>query len=98
MISDIVLLKELPAFIRKNMYAYIDCVSGAIMKDVYLKLIEDAGFNDVEVVEETVFPVDNYFTDAASRKAMKELGISAKKAKDLANSVVSVKVKGFKPS
>lgn len=98
MISDIVLLKELPAFIRKNMYAYIDCVSGAIMKNEYLKLIEEAGFNDVEVLEETVFPVDNYFTDAASRKAMKKLGISAKKAKDLANSVVSVKVRGFKPS
>jgi len=98
MISDIVLLKELPAFIRKNMYAYIDCVSGAIMKDEYLKLIEDAGFSDVEIMELTAFSVDDYFTDAASRKEMKKLGISPKKAKDLAGSVVTVKVRGFKPA
>jgi arsenite methyltransferase len=96
MISDIVLLKELPDFIKRNMYAYIECVSGAIMKDEYLKLIRDAGFNRVEVIEETSFPVDDYFSDDASKKAMKDLRISAKKAKDLASSVVSVKVQGFK--
>ena len=97
MISDIVLLKELPDFIKRNMYAYIECVSGAIMKDEYLKLIRDAGFDRVEIVEETSFPVDDYFCDEASKKAMKELGISAKRAKGLASSVVSVKVRGFKP-
>lgn len=66
------------------------------MKDEYLKLIRDAGFNRVEVIEETSFPVDDYFSDDASKKAMKDLRISAKKAKDLASSVVSVKVQGFK--
>jgi len=98
MISDIVLLKELPEFIRKNMYAYIECVSGAIMKDEYLKLIKDAGFDKVEIVEETTFPVDDYFRDDASKKEMKKLGISAKRAKDLASSVASVKVRGLKPT
>jgi hypothetical protein len=49
-----------------------------------------------EVIEETSFPVDDYFSDDASKKAMKDLRISAKKAKDLASSVVSVKVQGFK--
>jgi ubiquinone/menaquinone biosynthesis C-methylase UbiE len=98
MISDIVLLKELPDFIKRNMYAYIECVSGAIMKNEYLKLIRDAGFDKVEIVEETSFPVDDYFSDEASKKAMKELRISAKRAKALASSVVSVKVRGFKPN
>jgi hypothetical protein len=98
MISDIVLLKELPEFIRKNMYAYIECVSGAIMKDEYLKLIKDAGFDKVEIVEETTFPVDDYFRDDASKKAMKKMGISAKRAKDLASAVASVKVRGLKPT
>jgi hypothetical protein len=34
MISDIVLLKELPKFIKDSIEAYIGCLSGAIMKDV----------------------------------------------------------------
>jgi arsenite methyltransferase len=33
MISDIVLLKELPAFIKNSVEAYIGCVSGAMLKD-----------------------------------------------------------------
>jgi len=68
------------------------------MKDEYLKLIKDAGFDKVEIVEETTFPVDDYFRDDASKKEMKKLGISAKRAKDLANSVASVKVRGLKPT
>jgi ubiquinone/menaquinone biosynthesis C-methylase UbiE len=98
MISDIVLLKDLPEFIRKNMYAYIECVSGAIMKDEYLKLIKDAGFDKVEIVEETTLSVDDYFKDDASKRAMKKMGISAKRAKDLASAVASVKVRGLKPT
>jgi len=40
MISDIVLLKGLPEVIKKNVKAYIGCVSGAMMKDKYLKLMK----------------------------------------------------------
>src|SRR4030043_2261 len=46
MISDIVLLRELPSFIKESVEAYIGCVSGAIIKDEYLREIETAGFQD----------------------------------------------------
>jgi len=35
MISDMVLLKELPDFIKNSIEAYIGCLSGAIMRDEY---------------------------------------------------------------
>ncbi|MHA2400673.1 MAG: arsenite methyltransferase [Promethearchaeota archaeon] len=49
MVSDIVLSKELPDEIKNSINAYVGCVSGAILKEEYLKKIEDAGFKDVEI-------------------------------------------------
>ena len=98
MISDIVLLRELPEAVKKNAKAYISCVSGAVMKDEYVRLVKDAGFKNVEITEESQFPVDAYIDDEDSRKVMKELDISAKKAKEIVNSIASVKVCGVKPN
>jgi ubiquinone/menaquinone biosynthesis C-methylase UbiE len=36
MVSDIVLLKELPDFIRDSIAAYVGCISGAMRKEDYL--------------------------------------------------------------
>jgi SAM-dependent methyltransferase len=51
-ISDIVLKGELPAGIRNAAEMYAGCVSGALGKEEYLKVIEDAGFENIEVVKE----------------------------------------------
>jgi len=53
MVSDIVLLRELPDFIRKSLEAYVSCVAGAVMKGEYLDAIRAAGFQDVRVVDES---------------------------------------------
>ncbi|MBI5043374.1 MAG: arsenite methyltransferase, partial [Nitrospirae bacterium] len=45
MISDIVLLKELPDAIKASVEAYIGCVSGAILKNEYMETIKAAGFH-----------------------------------------------------
>jgi len=97
MISDIVLLKELPDALKKNMDAYVQCVSGAVMKSEYLGMIQDAGFHGVKIMEETIFPVDIDLIDDSARKTMKQLGISDRTAKELMSSVASVKVYGSKP-
>ena len=43
-VSDIVLLKELTAVQRKDDELISGCVGGALLRDVYLKKLEDAGF------------------------------------------------------
>ena len=53
MVSDIVLLKELPESVRNSAAAYAGCVGGASMKEEYLATVAAAGFKDVEVVSET---------------------------------------------
>ena len=52
MVSDIVLLKNLPESIKNSIDAYAACIAGAIKKDDYLGAIEKAGFVDVEVTSE----------------------------------------------
>ncbi|KYC49249.1 MAG: Protein-L-isoaspartate O-methyltransferase [Candidatus Methanofastidiosum methylothiophilum] len=43
-ISDIVLLQNLSDDLRKNEMLLVSCIAGAILKEDYLKIIKDAGF------------------------------------------------------
>lgn len=49
-ISDIVLTRELPQKIREAAAMYAGCVSGAIDKEEYIKVIKQQGFTDIDVV------------------------------------------------
>jgi ubiquinone/menaquinone biosynthesis C-methylase UbiE len=97
MISDIVLLKELPKLIKESIEAYIGCLSGAVMKDEYLEKIKAVGFEDVQVIDETIFPVEFMANDPTLNKMIKNLGVVAEKVKEVSSSVVSIKVQGIKP-
>src|SRR5665811_568652 len=70
MVSDIVLTKELPDFIKNNMAAYVDCISGAIIKDNYLNAIKKAGFRDVKIIDEVNFPL-NYIVSGDTAAIVK---------------------------
>ncbi len=96
MVSDIVLLKELPAFIRDSVEAYIGCVSGAIKKDDYLKAIELAGFKEAKIVDETVFPVEFMTNDPTVKAIIADLKIPAEALREFARSVMSIKVHAAK--
>jgi len=96
MISDIVLLKELPEFIKDSIAAYVGCISGAMMKDDYIEAVKKAGFREVRIVDETVFPIDCIASDPTAKAIIDKMEIPSEEIKDLANSVVSIKVQGIK--
>ena len=98
MISDLVLLKELPDFIKNSVEAYIGCLSGAAMKDEYLEAIKAAGFQGVRIVDETSFPMECLANDPTAAAIVKDSKIPLEKIEDAASSVISVKVYGVKPS
>jgi len=89
MVSDIVLLGELPDFVKNSKEAYVGCISGAVMKDEYLGMVDEAGFLGVRVLDETVFTTDLYSADH---------GLGVDELKGIENLIVSVKVEGKKPS
>ncbi|HUV12229.1 MAG TPA: methyltransferase domain-containing protein, partial [Acidobacteriota bacterium] len=57
MVSDLVLLRELPGPIESSVRALTGCIAGALKKDDYLEAIHAAGFEEVRIVEETVYPI-----------------------------------------
>jgi arsenite methyltransferase len=97
MVSDIVLLNELPDPIKKSVAAYISCVAGAAPKDEYLKDIKAAGFKDVSIVDETSFASDFAVTDPTILALANDSGISAADLKKLSSSIKSIKVQAIKP-
>lgn len=94
MVSDIVLLKELPDAIKKSVSAYVGCVAGALMKNDYLNTIKEAGFRDVKVLDETIYPLDYVTDDSTTGTIINKLGANRE---DVENSVASVKVQAIKP-
>jgi SAM-dependent methyltransferase len=96
MVSDIVLSKELPHFIKDSVDAYVGCISGALQKEKYLKTVADAGFKEVSIVSETSIPVDEWFNDPIAESVINKLKVSSEQVKEFMGSIISVKVKGVK--
>jgi len=97
MVSDIVLLKELPEFIRDSIAAYVGCISGAMMKDDYIEAVKETGFREVRIVDEVFFPIECIANDPTAKAIINKMNIPSEEIKDLTNSVLSIKVQGIKP-
>lgn len=84
-ISDIVLLEELPDSIRNSIEAYVGCISGAVKKDTYIDLIKNTEFKDIQIIYESKFPQD----------AMSSM-IENEDISGFADSIVSIKIRAMK--
>jgi arsenite methyltransferase len=70
-VSDLVLTRPLSPAMRENVDLYVGCVAGAALRDEYLQLMRDAGFSDIEVVNESRYTVGAaaLAPDSAEREA-----------------------------
>ncbi|MCX5657979.1 MAG: arsenite methyltransferase [Candidatus Omnitrophica bacterium] len=81
MVSDLVLVKDLPKELKDSVEAYVGCLAGAIMKDEYLNFINMAGFQDIKIISQSNYPIDAMF----------------KNFKNVENAIASIKVSALKP-
>ena len=80
MVSDLVLVKDLPDAIKESVEAYVGCLAGAIEKDEYLKFIKMAGFKEVKVINQTSYPVDAMFKELkCAEDTVASIKVSAKR-------------------
>ena len=96
MVSDLVLIKELPKAVKESIEAYVGCLAGAVKRDDYLVFIKDAGFKDVKVVSQTSYPIEAMANDATAKAIMEKASLTDGDVSDIANSVVSVKIHAVK--
>jgi arsenite methyltransferase len=98
MVSDIVVLEDLPELIRSSAEGYVGCISGALHKDEYLDIINKAGFTSVTVHGETPFPLDCVAGDPVVQEAVGDPAALADLLKKYGSSIVSIQVGGIKPA
>ena len=98
MVSDIVLRKELPAALHESVAAYTGCVAGALRKDDYLEKIAAAGFAEVRIIAESLFPMQEIIEYPAVQKAVGDSVTLKAMAEQLATSIASIKVAAVKAS
>jgi arsenite methyltransferase len=98
MVSDIVLLEELPDYITSSADSWSACIAGASLKDEYLQAMEEAGFTNVEVQGESGVPFDLVLNDPTTKEMMERFNVTPEEAAKVAGSVVSVKVGARKPA
>lgn len=97
-ISDVVLTRELPDFVKNSTKAYIGCLAGAIMKEEYLQIIGDIGFREIVVAAESSFPVESLLCETGGPSGVEMPSISIEQQKEVADSVLSIKVSARKPN
>ena len=98
MVSDLVLVKDLPKAVKKSVEAYVGCLAGAIFKKDYLNFIKEAGFENLKVVGETFYPVEAMANDATAKVIKNSPMVSQKDLKEIEHSVASIKVRAEKVS
>jgi len=96
-LSDIVLLGDVPLQIRDSVQAYVSCLSGAILRDEYLRLIAAAGFTDVQVVDARSFTVGDVVADDLVQEFVQQTGATMDQLQAAAGMFQSVRVQARKP-
>jgi ubiquinone/menaquinone biosynthesis C-methylase UbiE len=97
MISDIVLLQELPPVLKESIAAYVGCLSGALPKEDYMGKIKEAGFRDASITSEKAYPVEIIISDPAVKSVVESMNIPADKLEELVSSIISITVSARKP-
>jgi arsenite methyltransferase len=97
--------------VKQSVAAYVGCLSGAIMKDAYLDTIRAAGFEGVEIVDETALAsgfegveivdgsalsLDCCIANDPSVQTIRS-NLTPEELDDVADAVRSLKVVGEKP-
>ena len=96
MVSDIVLLKELPAALKESIDAYVGCVAGADLKEDYMGAIGKAGFQEIRIIDETIFPLKDFLGYANAVEIAGYSDALMEMARELETAIASIKVHAVK--
>jgi arsenite methyltransferase len=91
MISDIMLTEELPEKLRDSVYLFAGCVAGAVLKDDYLRMMEEAGFKDIRIVREKESG-EMFDQGDESRLLQQAPGLTLDELKRIGRTIVSVQL------
>jgi ubiquinone/menaquinone biosynthesis C-methylase UbiE len=97
LVSDIV-TNDLPDECREDILAWVGCLAGAVEEDEYLKLIRDAGFEDVKILDKMVYDHSSLATLAGDACSCGDGTVTEDMVGKFSDRVASVKVFAVKPA
>jgi arsenite methyltransferase len=96
MISDIILLNELPDYVKNSVEGHLACLAGAVRKEAYIDAIARAGFTDIRIDKQTPFPIELMLNDPIAKKIISANQLTEKEIKSIANSIASISISAHK--
>ncbi len=93
-VSDIVFQGSMPQTIQKDMEAWAGCISGALEEETYRRLLQEAGFTDVEVEVTRRYALDDVVEGGEDSSLQ---GLSEKERSEIDGKFVSAFIRGRKP-
>ena len=95
-VADIVLDAPLPEAVAKDLAAWVGCISGALPRQEYIRLVESAGLGSVEVLKD----IDQgaALEAVAPDQVQELLGRTGAKREELVGAVRSVTFRAVKPA
>jgi len=98
LVSDIVTL-NLPDEYRDDIMAWVGCIAGAVEEDEYVRLVKEAGFEEVKIVDKMTYTADTLGTLASDSCCCgtSERSIDKTLVDKYASTVASIKLSAIKP-
>lgn len=95
-VSDIVLERDLPDAVREDMAAWVGCISGAMRREEYVALVEEAGLAPVEILKDVDYGAS--MEAVAPDQVSELLERTGARREDLVGTVRSVTFRAVKPA
>jgi arsenite methyltransferase len=90
-VSDVVFRGEVPDAVRRSVELWIGCVAGALQETEYRSLLEEAGFEEIEVEPTRIYRAED------ARAFLQEAGIDPVGLDEVDGKVMSAFVRARKP-
>lgn len=97
MISDIVVTGgTLPDKVRQSAAMYAGCIAGAVPQEEYIRLMEEAGFLEIEILESRPYPLEQTACCAPGEELIEGLTLTEEEMAAVGDAITSVKIRATK--
>jgi arsenite methyltransferase len=96
MISDIILLNDLPDYVKNTVEGHIACLAGAVKKEHYIDAISKAGFTEIRIDKQSTFPIELMLNDPIAEKIVRENNLKEEDINKIADSIASISISAKK--
>ncbi len=96
MISDIVVTGALPDKVRESAAMYAGCIAGAVSQEEYVRLMEEAGFLEIEILESRRYPLEETACCAPGEELIEGLILTEEEMAAVGDVITSVKIRATK--